>query len=421
MLNTTELFELSIKKVKKACARFWAEKSPNAFLDELNKPNAPVIGIDCIDVNGEYLIEQDDYSAYQQADNLCMVTASITVCNYGGSVMSREDVDVMVMCIEEEGTIKFSSVYISIKNKKLIVSGTDKAENGYCRLLLDNMFDVMLEMRGDTFIYDMERYHKLFHEDTQFKNMDQWFWHLCDNLVLKQDLEKLDIFRQADIDKRIHNNEYVIETTFRIARDCMEIVWIKMTVMFIPDDKGTVGDAVILLKDCTEEMNEQMQNIEFARMDSLTNTYNRRYAEELIQRRIEEHQKGIFMLLDVDKFKMVNDMYGHITGDDLLVRITSNISQKLVQGDVFGRLGGDEFVLYLVRTDDEEADRQRVMSIFDASRFRYSEKNIDMDIHCSAGAVFFEGKDIEFDELYDSADKAMYKAKMVGRNMIYII
>lgn len=422
MLNTVELFELSIEKVKKACNRFWTEKSPAAFLDELSAQNVPVVGIDCIDVSGEYLIEQEDYKAYLQTDNLCMVTATITVCNGGSAVMSREDVDVMVLCLEEEGVIRFSSVYISIKNQKILTAEQDKADDCYCKKLLGSIFDVMLESRGNVFSYDKERYRKLFHEESQFKNIDQWFWHLCDHLVLKQDLEKLDVFRQVDIDKRIRNNEFVINTTFRIARDCQEIVWIKMTIMFIPDDdKGTAEDAVILLKDCTEEMNEKLQNIEFARIDSLTKAYNRRYAEELIQNRIRQYHKGIFVLLDVDKFKNVNDMYGHITGDDLLVKISSNILSNLKPGDVFGRLGGDEFVLFLVRSDDEEADRHRTMNIFDASRFRYSEKNIDMDIHCSAGAVFFESEDVDFDALYDSADKAMYKAKMAGRNAIYIV
>ena len=422
MAGTEEMIELSVNKVKNACKRFWTEKSPVAFTEELNSQEAPVIGIDCIDINGEYVIEQEEYKAYQQMDNFYMVTATITVCNSGNAIMSRENVDVMVMCMWQEGQIKFTSIYISIKNKELLISEQSQSSDIYCKKLLGNIFDVMLESRDNVFTYDKERYKRLFHEEPQFNNVDQWFWHLCDNLVLKQDLEKLDVFRPVDIDKRISNNEFVIDTTFRISRDCQEIVWIKMTIMFIPDsDKGTSEDVVILLKDCTDEMNEKLQNIEYARMDSLTHIHNRRYAEELIQKRIKEHGRGIFVLLDVDKFKAVNDLYGHITGDDLLVKISSNISNKLVAGDVFGRLGGDEFVLFLVRSDDIEADKQRISNVFDASRFHYSERNIDMDIHCSAGAVIFNGENIKFETLYDRADKALYKAKMTGRNSIYIV
>ena len=422
MLGTAELFELSIAKVKNACNRFWNEKKPEAFTTELSAQNVPVMGTDCIDINGEYRIEQEEYKAYLQMENLCMITACITVCNSGNAIMSRENADVMVMCLLMEGHIKFSSVYISVRNKELLITEQQNTSDLYCKKLLGSIFDVMLESRGDVFTYDKERYRKLFHEESQFRNIDQWFWHLCDNFVLKQDLDKLDVFRQVDIEKRVRNNELIIETNFRIARDCQEIIWIKMTIMFIPDDeKATAEDAVILLKDNTEEMNEKLRNIEYARIDSLTKIYNRRYAEELIHDRIRQYKKGIFVLLDVDKFKSVNDTYGHITGDDLLVKITSNISHKLADGDVFGRLGGDEFVLFLVRSNDEEADKQRVMNIFDSSRFRYSEKNINMDIHCSAGAVFFENGDIEFETLYDSADKVMYKAKMAGRNTIYIL
>ncbi len=425
MLSTAELFDLSIEKVKNACNKFWTDKIQAAFTEKLTVQNAPVIGIDCIAMDGDYLIEQEEYKAYKQTDNICMVTAQITVCNRSNAIMCRENADVMVMCLLQENEIRFSSVYITVKNKELLIAEKDTTSDFYCKKILDNIYDVMLESRNNVFTYDKERYYNLFHEEPRFKNVDQWFWYLCDNLVLKQDLEKLDVFRQVDIDKRIRNNEFVIETSFRIARDCQEIIWIKMTIMFIPDNiKGTAEDVVILLKNCTEEMNEKLQNIEFARIDSLTKIYNRRYAEELIQNRIRDYGKGIFILLDVDKFKNVNDMYGHITGDDLLVKISSNISHQLTSEDIFGRLGGDEFVLFLNRSGNDEADKKRIMDIFETSRFRYSEKNIDMDIHCSAGAIFFDAEDvknIQFDDLYRRADENLYKAKIAGRNTIYIL
>ena len=163
-----------------------------------------------------------------------------------------------------------------------------------------------------------------------------------------------------------------------------------------------------------------MKNLEFARMDYLTKIWNRRYTEELIQKRIRENKKGTFILFDIDRFKMVNDSYGHLTGDDLLIKISESVGQHLGEADVFGRLGGDEFVLWLAGSGDKETDKMRIWEIFESTKFRYSENEVDMDIHCSAGVVFLDDDITCFEEMYSKADKAMYQAKGAGRNTIVI-
>lgn len=422
-MNVNTFYDSSIQTVKNACERYWLDKDISYFVNRLCREDSPIIGMDCGDEDGFYKIEQSDYKGCMQSDNLCIVTATLTVYDTEKVFMIPEEVEVMVVCVQENGNICFSAVHMSVRKKKILNLDNVKSPSFYYKKLMRNLCDLLIETKaeGDSFVFNEDEYYALFHEKRKFTNMDQWFWHLCENYVLEQDLEKLDLFRESDVEKRLLNEDLVIETTFRIRREPGEIVWVKMIIVFILDITGeSIGDVFIMLKDCTQEINEKMKNLEFARIDFLTKIWNRRYTEELISSKIRESGKGIFILFDIDKFKNVNDSYGHLTGDDLLIKISESVTGKLCDGDVFGRLGGDEFVLWLMGSGDKEADKNRIWEIFESTKFRYSEKDVYMDIHCSAGVVFVEDETMEFDELYAKADKAMYQAKGAGRNTIVI-
>lgn len=421
MVNVNEFYDLSIQTVKNACEQYWLNKNSSMFTERLWSENVAVMGLDCQDAEGCYKIEEAEYEGFLQQDNLCVVTAKMVVYDTEKRFTFQENVEAMVTCVLKEGEIYFSAIHMSIQKRKVLNMEEGKTPSFYYKELMNRMCDLLLETKAeeDYFVFDSEKYFKLFGEKPEFRNMDQWFWHLCDKFVVPQDLEKLDLFRDSDIEKRIQNDDLIIETTFRIQRIGGEIVWLHMHIVFVLDIRGeSIGDVFVMLTDCTREMTEKMNNLEFARTDYLTHIWNRRYTEELIEEKASRQERGIFMLFDVDKFKSVNDSYGHITGDDLLVKISANVSEKLSSGDVFGRLGGDEFVIWLERSDNEEADKERVLDIFKATKFHYCEKDIEMDIHCSAGVIFFKDKPMTFDKLYAKADEAMYEAKRSGRDTI---
>lgn len=421
-MDNNTLFDLSVQTVKKACERYWLDKDTSYFTNRLVSEEVPVVGLDCIDEDGFYKIEKSSYKGYIQNDTMCIVSADLTVYDTEKVFELREKVEATVVCIQEGEDIRFLSVHMSLR-KTSFNCDTSKSPSFYYKKLMRNLCDVLIETKvgSDAFVCNEEEYYELFRERRTFTNADQWFWHLCESFVVEQDLEKLDLFRANDLEKRLMNDDLVFDTTFRIKREKDEIIWVHMVVAFILDISGeSIGDTFIMLSDCTKEMTEKMKNLEFARTDFLTRAWNRRYAEELIEKKICEYRKGIFVLFDIDKFKVVNDSYGHLTGDDLLVKISNNVADKLREGDVFGRLGGDEFVLWLAGSDDKETDKIRIWEIFESTKFRYVEKEVEMDIHCSAGVVFLDEEDVNFDELYAKADKAMYQAKGAGGNTIVI-
>jgi diguanylate cyclase (GGDEF)-like protein len=141
----------------------------------------------------------------------------------------------------------------------------------------------------------------------------------------------------------------------------------------------------------------------------------------LINKQLAKVQTGIFILLDVDKFKQVNDCYGHITGDEILVSIARRVSNVISNEDVFGRIGGDEFVLFLAECGAEKENMARISRIMNAIQFDYSEFGLDMSIHCSAGVTNVGPTRNSFNDLYAIADKALYEAKAAGRNTFRIM
>ncbi len=422
-MGENTFYDLAIETVKEACEKYWKDKDASYILNRLCGDNVPAIGLDSADEDGFYNIEAAEYKGYMQPNNSCIVTASMVVYDTEKVFMFRECVEVMAVCVWQDRRVCFSAISMSVKKKEILQLEKVKNPGFYYKKLMKNLCDLLIETKaeGDAFTFNEDEYYNLFHEKRTFTNMDQWFWHLCEKFVVEQDLEKLDLFRDSDIEKRLLNEDLVIDTTFRIKREPGEVIWVHMIIVFILEISGeSIGDVFIMLKDCTAEMTEKMNNLEFARKDFLTQVWNRRYTEELIEKRIKDNKKGIFILFDIDKFKKVNDSYGHITGDDLLVKISANVGKFLKDEDVFGRLGGDEFVLWLHTTEDEAADKMRVWEIFENTKFQYSEKGVQMDIHCSAGVVFFDDENADFAELYAKADKAMYQAKGAGRNTMVI-
>ena len=283
--------------------------------------------------------------------------------------------------------------------------------------LLDYMYDLIMEYdcRDNTFIYNQDKYHYIFHKNADFTSMDQCFWDMCDHFVVEEDLEKMDMFRSVDIQKRLRNKDYVIKTEIRIKREHDKILWLRLIFVCLPNELNTSIDKVfILFKDCSVEMAEKMTNIMYARVDALTQIWNRRYSEELIGKRIKSNGNGLFVIFDIDNFKNVNDIYGHMTGDELLRKISHIVSERAVEDDVFGRLGGDEFVLYL--SGPYADSMNRFTMIMENMKFDYYENETKLKIHCSAGVAVITNSDLTFYDLYEAADKALYDAKKMGKN-----
>ncbi len=157
--------------------------------------------------------------------------------------------------------------------------------------------------------------------------------------------------------------------------------------------------------------------------DSLTGIYNRRYLELFMEKSIPIYKRTnsslVFMILDIDHFKKVNDNYGHQCGDEALRHTSSIISKNVRNSDVFVRFGGEEFAVILPNTDAAEGliIAERIREAVEKSEFIYKNERIHFTI--SIGVSFYNGDTAE--ELIGKSDNALYKAKENGRNQLAII
>ena len=158
-------------------------------------------------------------------------------------------------------------------------------------------------------------------------------------------------------------------------------------------------------------------------LDPLTGVYNRRFG---FTRLTEEYSAAVrsgaplgLLMLDLDHFKLINDTYGHIAGDKVLVSCTNKIKAILRRYDIVMRYGGEEFVAILpgASTHDTMVVADRIRALIESSQVPYGDDEIRVTV--SVGVVSFPETPInKIEELIKNADEALYRAKSNGRNQV---
>lgn len=165
------------------------------------------------------------------------------------------------------------------------------------------------------------------------------------------------------------------------------------------------------------------RNMEFrrkAQQDSLTLLMNRGTIEKIVETQLQKEKcaQSVFVIFDVDKFKLVNDSVGHGLGDILLKGIAKLMEECFGESDCLGRLGGDEFAVFI----SEVSDRESLLKRMELFKQKVSEIPIkDMkNSTVSMGIAFSAAGEDNFDSLYQKADRAMYESKSQGGNRITV-
>lgn len=125
---------------------------------------------------------------------------------------------------------------------------------------------------------------------------------------------------------------------------------------------------------------------------------------------------GYFLILDIDKFKDINDTYGHSAGDAVLQRIGEFLRSQFREGDIIGRIGGDEFIILMKYVGSRTIARKRVEAMLNEIRSMKHPELEGRPVTFSVGVVFSPESGSSFEELYKNADQALYQTKRSGRN-----
>lgn len=160
-----------------------------------------------------------------------------------------------------------------------------------------------------------------------------------------------------------------------------------------------------------------------ASMDPLTGIYNRRTFFELAEKELARSQRYgnpiTLLMMDIDHFKQVNDTFGHLAGDQILIAFAALCKSHLRSFDLLTRYGGEEFVALLPRTDiqDGVSIAERLRRVETDAKFDYEGMVIEITI--SIGVASLEaGEPVTLPALIERADQALYQAKRMGRNRV---
>jgi diguanylate cyclase (GGDEF)-like protein len=199
---------------------------------------------------------------------------------------------------------------------------------------------------------------------------------------------------------------------------------------FLPiTSNNVITHICILIEDVTDAchyqtmLNKTLENLAIAnRIDGLTQIFNRKHWEECLAKefsRARRYKHGLALIMfDLDHFKLLNDTYGHLGGDKVLVETATVIQTLLRLCDQFGRYGGEEFAIVLPETDLKGAAdvAERIRVAIDSTPINFQDKIIRTS--ASVGVSIISDHDKRYEDLIENADNALYKAKSSGRNRV---
>ena len=201
-------------------------------------------------------------------------------------------------------------------------------------------------------------------------------------------------------------------------------VWVEAMISGMYDDDGRLISILGVSRDVTERRHIQERLAFMAQHDPLTGLANRALFSDRLERAIalakRERRNLALLFIDLDKFKPVNDNYGHAVGDQMLQEVARRLSASVRASDTIGRIGGDEFLVLLPGAIGETGAIQVSEKILKALRDPFMIDHVVLFISSTIGIALFPEHGPDGIILTGNADKAMYNAKKNGGNSVCV-
>ena len=308
------------------------------------------------------------------------------------------------------------------------------------RMLFNDVFDdsgysLIINQNGEIIAYDGDpAYHNITYGDNFFK------FHERQNLLSDDTLKKIrqDLKNEKDGTVRLQTvstsdaAQYLSYT--RLGINGWMICYIipvadaQDSYAFIKSDESILLGIFLILVlllvlyiiRTNRKQNEEL--IRTAELDGLTGAYNKRATEAYINKILTQmpDEKGTFVILDVDKFKDVNDRYGHAAGDTVLHELAKTFFRHFRKDDIIGRIGGDEFVIYMRNIESKEIASARVKNLIENVRSLPFEEMNGNHVTISVGIAFVPEAGNCYMDLYKNADTALYETKQNGKDGYHV-
>lgn len=224
--------------------------------------------------------------------------------------------------------------------------------------------------------------------------------HSEDYSTLRQTLKRRGVVHNATVAiKKANGNRAWVQVNARVAAATAE------------------GGSFIVFHfhDITKQKMCEHRLQDLAITDPLTRLCNRRQFEQLVKQGLQEatHRgdKLGLLYLDIDRFKEINDTYGHRFGDKTLYAFTQRVSKTIRHTDVFARVGGDEFCILVSQIDSVEGMHTMVQGLFNAMKTPFIIDGVEISVQASIGMAVYPFHGSTLEELIEMADRDMYMSK----------
>ncbi|MDB0438810.1 diguanylate kinase [Clostridioides difficile] len=197
--------------------------------------------------------------------------------------------------------------------------------------------------------------------------------------------------------------------------------WIRITSKIIYNDKKIPVYVIGKISNIDSEKEEKERLLDKAQKDGLTNIFNAAYIRKLTAESLSNlspDKNGALLILDIDYFKSINDTYGHLIGDNILINVARVLDRSFGDDDIVGRLGGDEFSIYIRDIVNKEELVSKCNDVYEQIHLIKLPNGQSLSI--SMGVVIARHGQ-EYDELYQIADDALYDSKKQGRDKYKIV
>lgn len=227
-------------------------------------------------------------------------------------------------------------------------------------------------------------------------------------------------FTKPDFDNAIHNDELKNAETEFTTKEGVPIA-VSVNWSAIKDAEGNTSRYVCTARDITEIKEAQKIMMHQANYDELTGLSNRYNLELAIEKILDDTgKKHIFIVIDLDKFKAVNDICGHAAGDVLLKQIAYMIKNAAGEQNLTARLGGDEFAVVMYDTDTAEMTKAVEGLLDNIRKFNFTWEDKVFNVGMSIGAFEIDRPGLDRLTVFSAADRACYIAKKKGGNRLHV-
>lgn len=236
------------------------------------------------------------------------------------------------------------------------------------------------------------------------------FKKICNELKVTYDFTNV-----VDKIKR-QGNFYKLECDY--VHESGEVRWLEMEITLSLNENGEESHLTGIIRDITTDKHQEDYLVGLSREDQLTGLLNKKtFIQESakIMKRTDKPDSHALFVMDVDNFKNINDTFGHLFGDQVIIDCADLIAEHFRKHDLIARFGGDEYVVLMKDANKEEAEK-KCKEINETMRKKYTVDGKECVISVSIGVSMIPEHGCTYEHVFSASDRALYDSKIKGRD-----